>query len=222
MTSTNIYVDQIHVLSLPNKYTRWYTSIILKSLQRCSTRAKAKEMLGYVEGHHIVPRSFKLGGEWNVGNIAFLTAREHFICHWLLTKMFSDTNLQIKMSYALGRLRTRNDTQERMTASKYYDIARRHHISALSRRVVTVETRLKMTLSRIGKTLGPRGPMSEQHKQAISAGNKDKPKSEEHKQNLRKPKPKLPCSACGKMMSQGLLTRFHNDNCKSFVNSSIK
>lgn len=37
---------------------------------------------GYVEKHHIVPRS--AGGTDDPSNLVYLTAREHFLAHWLL------------------------------------------------------------------------------------------------------------------------------------------
>lgn len=63
-----------------NKYTKWYFQIIENS--------KQKRILDYSEKHHIIPRC--LGGSNNKNNIAILTAREHFICHLLLTKMVDD------------------------------------------------------------------------------------------------------------------------------------
>jgi hypothetical protein len=60
-----------------NKYTRIYNNII--------ERAKARTTSGYVENHHIIPRS--LGGSNNKSNLVALTAREHFICHLLLTRI---------------------------------------------------------------------------------------------------------------------------------------
>ena len=41
---------------------------------------------GYTEKHHIVPKS--LGGVDDTTNIVRLTAREHYICHLLLTKIY--------------------------------------------------------------------------------------------------------------------------------------
>lgn len=41
---------------------------------------------GYTECHHILPKS--LGGTDHKTNLVHLTAREHFICHLLLTKMY--------------------------------------------------------------------------------------------------------------------------------------
>jgi len=50
--------------------------------------AKNRELKGYCERHHIVPRSF--GGGDEPTNIVRLTAREHFIAHWLLFKIYKD------------------------------------------------------------------------------------------------------------------------------------
>jgi hypothetical protein len=62
---------------LTNKYTNWYFNII-KS-------AQLRMINGYTEKHHIIPKS--LGGTNNKINLVALTAKEHFICHLLLTKM---------------------------------------------------------------------------------------------------------------------------------------
>lgn len=83
-----------------SKYTRWYFSIIDRS--RLKNRAKKE---GYFEEHHIVPRS--MGGTNEKRNRVLLTAREHFICHLLLTKMTSGLNKR-NMSFALSIMATRN------------------------------------------------------------------------------------------------------------------
>lgn len=49
------------------------------------------------EIHHIVPRS--IGGTNDTSNLVRLTYRQHFICHWLLWKMFSGLK-QRKMCHA--------------------------------------------------------------------------------------------------------------------------
>ena len=49
-----------------------------------------------------------------------------------------------------------------------------------------------------------KGERSDEHKQAISAALSGKPKSEEHKQNLKKPKPLTVCRICDKrLMAMG-------------------
>ena len=75
------------MLFIDNKYTRWYYNII--------TRAQKRILDSYGEIHHIVPRS--LGGDDNQNNLVSLTAREHFIAHWLLTKMVSSKKHQYQM-----------------------------------------------------------------------------------------------------------------------------
>ena len=62
---------------IDNKYTKCYFNII--------SAAKARiNLCEYAESHHIIPKS--LGGSDDQINLVDLTAREHFICHWLLTK----------------------------------------------------------------------------------------------------------------------------------------
>lgn len=43
---------------------------------------------GYVEKHHIIPRC--MGGTDDSTNIVALTAREHFVCHQLLVKIYPE------------------------------------------------------------------------------------------------------------------------------------
>ena len=85
-----------------NKYTTWYKNI--------TKNAKNRSISGYTEKHHIIPKS--LGGSDSDSNIVKLTAREHFICHWLLTKTTTGTSRQ-KMIYALRVLRANNPHQQR-------------------------------------------------------------------------------------------------------------
>lgn len=49
-------------------------------------RAKNRELTGYTEKHHIIPRC--MNGTDDPSNIAILTAREHFIAHQLLVMMY--------------------------------------------------------------------------------------------------------------------------------------
>ncbi len=51
-------------------------------------RSKNRSLEGYKEKHHIVPKC--LGGGNEKSNIVELTAREHFLCHWLLHEMHPD------------------------------------------------------------------------------------------------------------------------------------
>jgi hypothetical protein len=85
-----------------NKYKTWYHNI--------TENAKNRPINGYVERHHIIPRS--LGGSDNKENLVDLTAREHFICHWLLTKMYTGES-KSKMVYALNGMKRSNKFAQR-------------------------------------------------------------------------------------------------------------
>ena len=90
------------MIFINNKYTKWYYQII--------ENARSRESIeGYTEKHHIIPKS--LGGSNDQINLVILTAREHFICHWLLTKMTKGKN-RSKMSYACKlMLQIKNQSQ---------------------------------------------------------------------------------------------------------------
>lgn len=49
-------------------------------------RGQIREIEGYTEKHHIVMKSH--GGLDDPSNITTLTAREHFLAHWLLARIF--------------------------------------------------------------------------------------------------------------------------------------
>jgi hypothetical protein len=85
-----------------NKYETWYNQI--------TDNAKNRVLDTYTESHHVIPVS--LGGEDTADNLVNLTAREHFICHWLLTK-FTTGQDRYKMINALRMMRAENPNQQR-------------------------------------------------------------------------------------------------------------
>lgn len=96
-----------------NKYIRWYDSII--------ENARTRVISGYKESHHILPRS--LGGPDTKDNLVDLTAREHFICHWLLVKIHTG-EARHKMVYALNGMKRNgkdNERYETLITSRVYE-----------------------------------------------------------------------------------------------------
>ena len=78
---------------------------------------------GYFEIHHIIPKSF--GGSDNWSNLVKLTAREHFLCHYLLTKMVdSDTKDHHLMCHAFGMMGSEGEGQQRYMNSRLFESAR--------------------------------------------------------------------------------------------------
>jgi hypothetical protein len=104
-----------------NKYTNWYQAI--------AERARNRVLEGYTEKHHVHPRS--LGGTDDKNNLVDLTAREHFICHWLLTKIYTG-EAKAKMIYALNGMKRSNTFAQRyetkITARVYENLKKEFSI----------------------------------------------------------------------------------------------
>jgi len=110
-----------------NKYEKWY--------QQITQNGKTSRQPGD-ERHHILPRS--LGGSEDRSNIAFVTAREHFICHWLLTKIYPAGEEHWKMVNAFRMMRAENPRQKRYTTkitARVYENLKKEYSILQSQRV---------------------------------------------------------------------------------------
>lgn len=78
-------------------YKRHYELLVSKAKSKESKRLLEKKSGSYFEQHHIQPKS--LGGSDECKNLVLLTAREHFIAHWLLAKHYkkNGTKYEYKM-----------------------------------------------------------------------------------------------------------------------------
>lgn len=167
-----------------NKYYRWYDNIIIT--------AKSRDLLlnQYYEKHHIVPKS--LGGNNTIDNLVSLTAKEHFICHLLLTKFTGGKNRQ-KMAHASWRMcHPRKNKSVYIPSSRLYNIAREKHAEAVSllkgenhplfgRKTgrtsdsFTKEWKENLSKSKIGQPSANKGiPRTQKVKDAVSRANKNK------------------------------------------------
>ena len=101
------------------KYTLTYNKIIEMSIKK--NRVKMNGI--YYENHHILPKS--LGGGNEKENLVLLTPREHFLVHWLLTKMVNDQEHKRKMHNAFYRLsHSSKFNNKRKLKPKQYEICR--------------------------------------------------------------------------------------------------
>jgi hypothetical protein len=120
-----------------NKYTRWYYAIIDRGRKRQYDKSE------YTERHHIIPESFYINRKragvrgWLSGNpddrenIIRLTAEEHFIAHWLLTKMVAHRSpAWFKMENALARFMQSSQNHKRILTAGQYARIRKAIISA--------------------------------------------------------------------------------------------
>lgn len=112
---------------LTNKYSKLYYQI--------TSNAKQRIVDSYTESHHIMPQS--MGGSNDKNNLVDLTAREHFICHWLLVKMTEGVD-RSKMLYALNGMKAENKYQERYhtkITARVYEKYRIEHAENHSKRM---------------------------------------------------------------------------------------
>lgn len=179
------------MIFIDNKYTRWYLGIVSSAQSRAPVQ-------GYIERHHVIPRSF--GGTDSKSNIVVLTAKEHFICHLLLTKMVSG-QLKSKAQLALHKMCQISKNQNRYIASAaIYQIVRKACSEATSGqnnsmfgRIRTKEEKRKISESvkRINALRGKR-VLTDEHKQKIASsrnGKKHSLETKEHLSKIRKGRP---------------------------------
>jgi len=119
-----------------NKYTRWYYNIIEAAQQEFFGRYPFDR---YTEKHHIIPKC--LGGQDEEANIVCLTGRQHFICHWLLTKMVFEKKHYWQMLNALSLMMWgHNNLQDRYKiSSRLYEQLKAKHSQMLSDRLKGVK-----------------------------------------------------------------------------------
>lgn len=161
-----------------SKYTNWYFSIINHAI----TEHRMKSTDTYYERHHIIPKS--LGGDNSKSNLVLLTAREHFLVHWLLTKMVEGTD-RYKMASAFISMSRSSKTKQhkREYSSKQFEVMRKVFGRATTERQtgrqLSYETKTKISKGNTGKV------RTDEHRQNMSIAHQGKTHSEETKEKLR-------------------------------------
>lgn len=180
------------MIFIANKYTNWYYAIIQAAQSRTSD--------DYTERHHIIPKS--LGGNNTKNNLVRLTAKEHFICHRLLTKMTNGYQ-KVKMLHALGKFVQNNHLQKRELSSRQYEIARKAIMEAR-----TGTKRPGIGGVKKGSTPWNKGKLQGKHSD----------ESNKSRSNTMKTKPPLQCPYCNKLGKGNVMYRYHFTKCIEKLN----
>lgn len=141
----------------------------------------------YFEGHHILPKS--KGGlgvssrGLNNDNIVYLTAREHFLAHWILWRIYRDRSTAL----AFHKMISFNKFQERIKSSIAYEEARLafsetnkgNKYGKGQKKVITDKHKQAISQFMKGRWLGTRNPFygkkhSEESKRKISETQKSR------------------------------------------------
>lgn len=146
---------------IDNKYTKCYYRIVTFAANRMIT--------GYTEKHHIIPKS--MGGTNNADNLVRLSAKEHFVCHLLLTKMLD------------GPLKSKAVKAAKMMAKVFGPGQQRYKVTG------RIYEYLKSQKVEISSSTRERMAISQKSRFVHSPGTfKDKKHTEQTLQKLRRPK----------------------------------
>jgi hypothetical protein len=177
----------------------------------------------YYESHHIIPKW--LGGSDNKDNRILLTAKEHFIAHFLLWKHYRDR----QSALAFHKMaKSSNNKQERKFTSVQFEKAKIAFIETQTgdknwSRINGSPNKGKVNINK-GKKLSKREWMTGENNPSknpvvglkISTALSGVKKSPEHLQKLNDiffSKPKLQCHHCNKHVDYRNFSRWHGDNC---------
>lgn len=173
-------------------YKKIYDQLIVK--------AKGRKVEGYKEVHHIIPRC--LGGSNKVDNLVELTAREHYVAHLLLAKIYGG-----KLWYAFFAMCNMDPSKEKSryrTSSRLYAEAR-EEVSKQQREARIGTTQNQSTKKKISKTLSGR-TLSSRTKNRMKIAQTGILHSEETKrkirENSREKKPVLQYSLDGEFIRE--------------------
>jgi len=98
-------------------YKKHYDLLIKKALERLN-------LDGYTETHHIIPKS--MDGSNDQNNLVVLTAREHFIAHFLLAKIYGGNQWQAVHAFVMHK------NGRRYTNSRLFERARKEKAKLMS------------------------------------------------------------------------------------------
>lgn len=123
-------------------------------------RRKKEFFKGYGENHHIIPKC--MGGTNKKENIVRLTAREHFICHYLLTKIYPE-HKGLKWAFKCMVSTPKASDEERYINSRLFESLKgqlkhseetKQKISIANKnKKVSEETRKKQSIAQKGKKM---------------------------------------------------------------------
>jgi len=152
---------------MKNKYTKWYYHIINGAVNR--------RLEIYTEEHHVIPKS--MGGTNHSDNLVRLTAREHFLCHLLLTKMVNGQfkHKAIKAARMMAKITGPKQQRYKVTARIYESLIR-------NKIEVSAETKSKMGISQKQRFAHTPGTFLDKKHSEETLEKLRRPKTEEQKQ----------------------------------------
>jgi hypothetical protein len=215
-------------------YNKIYDDLMFSRLLLKPQRLKEKREGKYFEGHHIIPKC--KGGTGNSSrpknnpNIVLLTAREHFLSHWLLWRIYGDR----QMALAFHKMLSTTNKTKRIISSRGYEEARNafrltnigNQYGLGKTRIVSEEQKKKQSEYMKGRYVGDLNPSKRDDvKKKISDKLKGVKKSKTYSEKLsirHKNKEKISCPFCNKLTDQLNSKKWHFEFCNKNPNKKIR
>ena len=161
-----------------NRYTRFIGSLRVRSVD------------GYAEVHHIVPRS--LGGSDDADNLIRLTARQHFIAHWMLARAIGGSAARaFFMMSNFGKYGRVNSTTYAMARQEYAEQVSQQLKQCPNVPLFTDAHREKLRQAKLGRKL------SEETKRKVGEAQRGRKLSEETRKRISESKKGKATRGCG-------------------------
>jgi len=163
-------------------YQKIYNQIVDRAKQQFVTGDRKRKNGHYYESHHIIPRC--LGGTDDKENLVLLTAREHFICHWLLIRIYPTNKKLVSAFWNMCNGRQSSNQNRYIPNSRIYSESREAHAKAMSELLKNVpvkeewKLKRKSTKGRPGTWIGRKHSPESIEKMRQSALNRVKPSQE--------------------------------------------
>jgi hypothetical protein len=147
-------------------YKKIYNNLMETRLSIKNERLQLKKNGEYFEGHHIIPKSKGGTGDStrpkNNPNIVLLTAKEHFLAHWLLWRIYRDR----QSALAFHKMMSITKKTKRITSSRGYGEAREafrltnigNQYGKGVKKVVSEEQKIKHSQVMKGRYSGEKNP----------------------------------------------------------------
>lgn len=111
------YVTLFNSFEVNPHYLKRYLAFVLN----CTSKPN-----NYTEKHHILPKSLFPEYKTDLKNLVKLTSRQHFVAHWILSKVFIKYKQKCSMLKAFSRMTSINkDNSDRLTVpSRLFELAK--------------------------------------------------------------------------------------------------
>ena len=197
-------------------YQKIYDSLIAK--------AKNRVLEGYKEKHHVTPKC--LGGTNQKSNLVYLTAREHFICHWILHVLYPSNSKLFYAFKTMCAMKNKYQNNRYTPSSRIIAYVREEHSKWLKSNSPLIGRDTKGSLNGFynkkhktetieffkqdnrRKNVKERNGMWGKHHSLES--NQARSLKLKGKAHFR-----VQCPHCGKEGGGGVMYRFHFNNCKT-------